>query len=82
MLTDNQIDELIEYLQGSCKSLQEGVYACFELDDIDDISQNQHFQIDNAIFLCDCCGWWCEGGDWADPESHEYDGDICSSCGE
>lgn len=81
-LTDKQIDELIEYLQGSCKSLDEGVFACFDLDNTDIITQEQHSQIENVIFTCECCGWWCEAGDYADFENHTYNGDICSDCGE
>ncbi len=57
-VSDKQIQELIEYLQGTCKSLSEGLDA-FDLEE-DDLTDEQRQTIDDEIFNCSKCGWWCE----------------------
>ena len=81
-LTDEQINELIDYLQGTCKSLDQGIYELFDIDHSDVTNDMAMYnQIDNAIFNCGRCGWWCEVGDWIIQE--EFCGEeICSQCGE
>lgn len=49
-------DTIIEQLRGTCKSIH-------ELDDDDEaLFERSDFcaYIDQQIFLCTECGWWCE----------------------
>ncbi len=43
-----------------------------------DLSEQDLTDLDNAIFLCEVCGWWCEIS-----ESNESDlGNVCNDCHE
>ena len=67
--------ELIEYLQGSCKTLNEGVSDITDgVFNEDDLTKNQIEEIDNEIFCCSNCGWWCELSDQSE------DGENCINC--
>jgi hypothetical protein len=85
-LTEAEINDLINYLQGTCMSLDEALMQLFDIDYMSDIENEMEVcqTIDNAIFLCYQCGWWCEAGDWITDESPNYvEGEeICSQCGE
>jgi hypothetical protein len=72
-MTD-RINKLIEYLQGSCVSLSE---ACdtFEIDE-DTLSREELQELDNQIFNCETCGWWCEISEMQEEEH------ICNDCSE
>jgi len=77
------IDEIIEYLQGSCKSLDEAVDTFYPGLDSMDLEDEHYEAIDNALFLCEECGWWCEVGDYAMDQDMEIVGEnICGDCGE
>jgi len=76
MVSEKIIDDVIADLQGTCQTLE---YALNYYDvDISELSQSDFWHIDNAIFLCDVCGWWCDSGDYSEnaPEG------VCSQCGE
>lgn len=76
MITDIQLKELIDYLRGSCKSLDGGVRELFDIDG-DDLTEEQLQEIDNEIFHCSQCGWWYEIAE----ESGKDDSDlICNDC--
>lgn len=47
--------------------------------DFGSITQDEALEIDNILFTCGLCGWYCEASDANEsPESaHE---DICSQC--
>ena len=71
------ITALIEYLQGSCKSLQEGIRAISDEEFTeDDLTSADYEEIDNEIFECIECGWWHEVGDM----SEDADENICIEC--
>lgn len=76
-----EIEELISDLTGTTSTLNESIQELFG-DDFseDDLTEDNHNQIDNSIFLCDDCGWWCEISE----ESEEgFDGErVCSDCSE
>ena len=77
MFTPDKIQELIDYLQGTCNSLDDGVQTIFGEDFSSfNLSSENHEQIDNEIFLCETCGWWCEMS-----ESGDEDGN-CTDCSE
>ncbi len=71
--------DIIEYLQGTCNTLQE---ACeiFGIEE-DDLTLDQLKEIDEEIFLCDGCGWWCC---LSEEEVDDSDGGLglrlCSDC--
>ena len=52
------IDKLIEHLEGTCKTLDEGCQA-FDMTE-DDLTTKDLEYIDEEIFKCDVCGWWYE----------------------
>lgn len=61
-------EKIIYYLNGSCMSLEQALedYEVPELEDNDSFLS----YLDNEIFRCECCNWWCpisemsEQGDW------------------
>lgn len=68
----SRVRDLIDYLQGTCHSLQEGL----EQMGIDDLTQEEHEVLDGEIFCCETCDWWCERGEESQ-ESHNNCTDCC-----
>lgn len=70
--TRERLDEIVQSLQGTCQSL-EGVLEDGESEDDKELCEH----IDQEIFLCPACNWWCERG-----EGHESDlgEDVCDDC--
>lgn len=79
--TYEEMQEIIECLRGTCKSLDDGVSEIFEGKDFGDMSMDNCYQLDEQIFLCDACGWWYEIGESADDENY-MGGQICQNCKE
>lgn len=71
------INQLIEHLQGSCTSLDQAIADLTDGEKgFEDLTDEDFFKLDNAIFECTYCGWWYETS-----EAHESDsGDICTDC--
>ena len=84
LLSQEELNELIAYLLGSCKSVDEAlnditegkVESAYEVDNEDEM----YSQIDQVTFECVQCGWWCEAGDYAEVQDNPC-GDICTDCG-
>ena len=80
-LTDKQITEIIDYLQGSCNALDDAIHLITEgeANILEEVSNWRELcdRLDQAHFLCSKCGWWSEAGDYAEGEE-----DVCSDCGE
>ncbi len=72
-LTQEQLFELIDYLQGSCKTIDEACNEVFE-DGEEILSDENREEIDQNLFECETCGWWFE---WAEEGSN---GGECKSC--
>ena len=79
-------EDIVQRLQGTCDDLSQafGVYGPMHDDytlkypDMteDDLIDSDYNYIDNFIFLCAQCGWWCDVG-----EAHDnHMGDICDDC--
>jgi hypothetical protein len=69
--TDTQ--KLIEHLQGTCLSLEQ---ACEQLGiEVDDVDTEA---LDNELFLCAQCDWWCEISEASDDP--DWNGDLCEDC--
>lgn len=76
-ISDDQVQEIIETLQGTCDTLGGAVgEVCGDDYDENDLSQDQLGVIDNEIFECVECSWWCEISEIADDE----DENICQDC--
>ncbi len=85
-LTQDEISEVVNGLQGTCQTIDNIINMYIADDDIegvDDISNEMELcdAIDNALFECATCGWWCEAGDYAENQNNPS-GDICSDCNE
>lgn len=77
-LNPDQLQELIDDLTGSCKSIAE----CMPTDlDESHLSQADHDEIDQQIFQCEECDWWFELSDEAEELKPGADQRLCKSCG-
>lgn len=70
--TRERINEIIDQLRGTCIPLADMLE-----DGEDEDDKGLCDAIDQEIFLCPCCNWWCER-----VEGHESDlgEDICDDC--
>lgn len=73
-----QLDELIEYLKGSCMTTDEAMNNLFELSE-DDLTSEQVEELWGEIFKCSTCGWWCEISEESGIDESEL---ICNDCSE
>jgi hypothetical protein len=70
----NDIDlwnKIIYDLNGSCDSLERQLIN-HDAEELRDYMPFLNY-LDNEIFLCDGCGWWCELSEMTDSE-------LCNSC--
>ena len=75
--TKLQIDELVQYLQGSCETLDEGIITVLGKEyETSDLSNANVHQIDGEIFNCSICGWWFEVAEMSAEESES----VCFEC--
>lgn len=83
-LTDEQIQLIAEDLQGTGKLLDQAICDITdeEAEGLDEIENWQALcdRVDQLVFLCEGCGWWCEVGDYAEIQENP-NGDVCSNCG-
>lgn len=69
MSKEQRLNELADYINGTCNNLESGLEAHFP--DITEEEANEH--LDSCdICICDVCGWWCD--DWSEA------GMICTEC--
>lgn len=76
-LTDAQVDELCNDLAGTTQSMDvalPGVSGCEALTP-DDLTPADLNEIDQNIFECQTCNWWCN----RDEESEDKE-EVCDSC--
>jgi len=69
----SRISEIIEYLKGTCESLDSGCHVCGCT--FDDLSVEELQELDGEIFMCGECNWWCELS-----EANGDDGSVCTDC--
>lgn len=74
-LTPAQRNELIDDLRGTCQTIDSALDKMLVPMTEDDLTPGDHAAIDDQIFECESCGWWCEQGEQA--EGHD---DTCSDC--
>lgn len=81
ILTHEQINEVIESLQGTCmwSSLDDKINELFGTDGADSYDNEEEIlsKVDDNIFCCVCCGWWCEISENSDKEFDEM---VCTDC--
>jgi len=66
-------DDIVDDLQGTCKSMYE-ILQWYDLEE--EHMPMEFFQhVDNQLFLCESCGWWCELSEESDAEAQ-----CCTSC--
>lgn len=75
---DFDVQKIIDYLQGTCNDLDASLRDFYPEMEYEDLTDEDLQQIDNQIFLCDQCGWWCEISEQADEEEEGY----CAECRE
>ena len=66
-------EKVIYQLVGSCDSLEQ----VLENNEVTELEDNDAFltYLDNEIFRCDCCGWWCAISEMAENDNWE-----CRDC--
>lgn len=76
-LTDQQMEELVQHLRGSCDSIENGLNACFDIEGFSELENEMEVMgyLDSYLFCCDVCSWWCENSE----RSYEVD-DACTEC--
>lgn len=74
MLNDVDLwEKIIHHLSGSCDSLIQ-VLVYYDAEALEDHMPFLDY-LDNQIFRCECCNWWC-----AISESSENDPVECVDC--
>jgi hypothetical protein len=71
-----QISQLTHALQGTCDSLGNTLDRLFELDE-DALTTADFLAIDQEVFCCQTCNWWCEQCEMAERADDEW---ICQQC--
>lgn len=66
---------IVERLRGTCDMLEDGL----EDEDAEDLQDHLPFldYLDNHIFRCECCGWWCEISESVDSDDYDL---VCGDC--
>ncbi len=72
------IQIIIDSLQGTGQTLSSCVEEHYPEMSEDDLISDDHDAIDNQIFLCEQCGWWCEQSEAN--ENPDGGGDLCNDC--
>lgn len=75
-LEDNKIERLANYLQGTCKSIDESLEYLFDINE-DDMSLEDCMYLDQLVFCCEDCGWWLCTSEMAENEENRW---ICEEC--
>jgi hypothetical protein len=79
-LTREQIQRIAEDLRGTTQSLEKVISDELgeEIEDICILSHASLVSIDELVFNCDICGWWC-GTDEYSPDEDQT-GQVCDEC--
>ncbi len=77
-ISNEEVQEAIDILQGTCDTLDGAIQETTGNDELgeDDLTSEQHNLIDNQIFLCTECNWWCEISEQAEDDNEP----ICQDC--
>lgn len=72
------IQVIIEGLQGTTGSIQKQLDFYYPEMTEDDLTEDGHNKLDQEIFLCAHCGWWCE---ISEESGNEFEL-VCNDCEE
>lgn len=76
---DFDIHLVIESLQGTCGTIQGAIEDHYpDMTELD-LTSEDHDMIDNEIFECDTCNWWCEISEMCS-QTDDCGGDHCENC--
>lgn len=75
---DFDVYRIINDLNGTTGTLDDAVESNYPGMVWQDLTDEDHTAIDNEIFNCEQCGWWCETHETNDSPM----GDICNDCNE
>ncbi len=78
-LTPTQVNELYQTLVGTCQDIDVELDLLFDIPNITELSDDTLEEIDQLMFNCSHCGWWCEAGEAVEGPGDE---DICEDCAE
>lgn len=77
-VTADEVNDIIEYLQGTTNNLSDAVSLITSDEcELNDLTLEQHHEIDDKIFECVECGWWYE---ISDVSTLETDENYCNEC--
>ena len=76
MITTEELEELIQELEGSCKSLYQTIESLLGKDE-DELTIEQLEEIDSRIFHCAECGLWYSIDNESGSDPSEL---ICNDC--
>lgn len=77
-LSEDQVTQLTEYLVGTTNTLEGGLLVIGIERNESDLDQETCDLIDEEIFECTLCGWWCcMHDDLADTDNGEQ---LCLDC--
>lgn len=74
----HQFDEFIECLRGTCQSIEWALDACSLPEGL--LNDTKFCRaIDERLFCCSECDWWCEIDEMADQDDDEVE-PVCDEC--
>lgn len=76
IFTQPQIDQLEQYLSGTCNTFPSALEAC-EMSHLETNDAEAEFCERTEMEICSVCDWWADAGEWSG-ESGEI---ICNDCG-
>lgn len=62
MLTQKELNDICEAIEGTCRDL-ETVVEELTSRDFDDLTVSELQEIDNCVVCCETCGWWVDAGE-------------------
>lgn len=67
-------ETIAEELRGTCKTLE----CVLEENDAEGLENSMEFcaQLDDIVFCCESCGWWCETSEMGNEQQ------VCFDCEE
>lgn len=75
---DFDIQKIIDSLQGTINTIQSALDDHYPGMDEEDMTEADHQALDDQIFLCTTCGWWCEISQSTESADGEHECDECN----
>ena len=77
MLSDEQVGQLAEELRGTVGTVDTAAEHLFDLSE-DELTLEDCRALDDQVFLCTTCGWWCETSELC--EDDDTGENVCQDC--